>query len=289
MLSREAGMLKVRHPRFDFSTSGAHWSSNREYAQQRNADSTVPSMIEPYLIKVLQRAKGNLGEADGKLLSEIDWFIAQESQHFRQHMAFNLQLAADGYDKIPHFEKTLRRDLRGFLDNKSLKFNIAYSEGFESLGAASAEVIFRTLDHLHGSVAPDAAQMWKWHLAEEFEHRCVMYDLYKRLYGGGLTRGYFGRIHGFFYAFIHLTRFLNSVKRYLLEEDRRGMSPAEVKASRRQEAANNRMVAYATLPRLVLVLLPWYNPLRKKAPSGLYEYLAQFEPGGPRAGAPVAT
>lgn len=276
-------MPKVRYPNFDFSEATPHWSSNLEYAQQRNAESTTPTMIEPYLIKVLQIAKLDLGAGDEKLIKEIDWFIAQESQHFRQHMAFNRQLASRGYPRIPEFERKLEADYERFLSSKSLKFNVAYSEGFESLGTVAAQVIFKNLGNLHRSVDPDVAHMWKWHLAEEFEHRCVMYDVYKRLYGRGITRGYFGRIYGFLYAFFHLMNFIRSVKQYILEEDRKNMPPSEIAASKKREKQLGRVLARANLPRLMLVFLPWYNPLYKKPPEGLNEYLAQFEKGGARA------
>jgi predicted metal-dependent hydrolase len=276
-------MRTVRFPKFDFQQCPAHWSGHPEYAQHRNAASATPSMIEPYLIKVLHKAKTHLGAADEQLIKDIDWFIGQESQHYRQHMQFNRRLVQCGYERIPEFEKELENDYKEFLSNRSLRFNIAYSEGFESLGATSGQVIFKYFDNLHRSIDPDAAHLWKWHLAEEFEHRCVMYDVYKRLYGKGITRGYFGRVYGFLYAFFHLTPFVSKVQRYLLEEDRKHMSPAEIAASKRRERQVGRKMALATLPRLLLVLLPWYNPLHKKPPAGLMEYLAEFEKGGRRA------
>lgn len=121
--------MLVRLPRIDFSTVRPHWARSPVFAQDRNAGSTVPSQVEPYLIKVMQKAKAMLPASETRLHQEIDLFIAQEGAHFRQHNLFNRRIR-EHYPKLADFEVELKRDLDSFLAHRSLKFNLAYSEGF---------------------------------------------------------------------------------------------------------------------------------------------------------------
>ena len=84
-------------PKIDYSKARPDWAPNREFAHDRNASSTIPTYVEPYLIKVMQRAKGALPAYHVRLHQEIDWFIAQESQHFRQHNTLNRRIREAGY------------------------------------------------------------------------------------------------------------------------------------------------------------------------------------------------
>ena len=86
--------MQVRLPRIDYSTIRPDWAANREFAHDRNASSTIPSYVEPYLIQVMKRAKEVLPANETQLHAEIDWFIAQASQHYRQHNAFNRRIRA---------------------------------------------------------------------------------------------------------------------------------------------------------------------------------------------------
>lgn len=51
--------------------------------------------------------------------------------------------------------------------------------------------------------------MWRWHLAEEFEHRTVCSDVYHQLSGMNPVFTYFYRLYGYIFALIHLGGFPN--------------------------------------------------------------------------------
>jgi len=88
----------------------------------------------------MKRAREQLGADAGHeaLRRDIDIFIRQETQHYKQHQLFNKTLYEAGYDRLPEFERELARDYEGFLRNRSLKFNCVYCEGFETLGPPNA-------------------------------------------------------------------------------------------------------------------------------------------------------
>lgn len=277
--------MQVRMPKIDYSKVRPDWAPNREFAHDRNASSTIPTYVEPYLIKVMQRAKAALPAHHARLHQEIDWFIAQESQHFRQHNAYNRRIREAGYPGIEPFEERLKQDYVEFLDKRSLKFNLAYSEGFESMGPpAAAALWFEHSDAFIAGADPEAVALWKWHMAEEFEHRDVCYRLFRTLYAKGLRgrfwNGWLYRVYGFACAVSHLGAYSKAVRRYLIETDRATMTPEKRAQSQRNLDAVSALVRRTMLPALLTVLSPFYDPAKKPSPRGLEDYLARFEKGG---------
>jgi predicted metal-dependent hydrolase len=284
--------MRVRFPRIDYSNVRPDWAPNREFAEDRNATSTIPTYVEPYLIKVMQRAKAILPASETRLHAEIDIFIAQESQHFRQHNAFNKKVREGGYPGLAPFEAKLRDDYAVFLDTRSLKFNLAYSEGFESMGPPYAAVWFDHSEEFLAGADPEAVVLWKWHMAEEFEHRDVCHRLFHALYSRGLLRriwnGWLFRCYGFACASRHLGAYSKAVRSYMIETDRAGMTPEERARSIANERAVDAHARKYMLPQLLKVFSPFYDPARKIAPRGLASFLQRFEKAG-GVGIPEAT
>ena len=273
--------MQVRIPNFDFSGFRARWARNPEFAQTYNASSIVPAHIEPYLCRVMTRARKELGSRHAGLDAEVAIFIRQETQHCRQHLAFNSFLHEGGYEGMLPIEKQYQADYQRFLTKKSLKFNLAYSEGFEALGCASAEIWFGgELDELLAGADPGAVELWKWHLAEEFEHRTVCYDVFKALYAQGfwnsIVNGYFYRLYGFFYATLHINSYTTRCASYLIGKDREGVGEEELQRSKAREKAVRKALRKATLPKLLKVLSPFYNPRYKRMPQSMDELLARY-------------
>ena len=268
-------MMKVRFPKWDFSTMRAKWAPSLEFSQRYNAASTVPAHIEPYLIKVMMAAKKVLDPKHTQLHADLDIFIKQEVQHCKQHVAFNKALYALGYEGMQELERPYQADYERFLKTKSLRFNLAYSEGFEAMGSSSAEVFFEDLDEYLEGADPDSVAMWKWHLAEEFEHREVAFQVYHAIYGKGLF-SYLYRLYALFYAVGHIRAHTERVAKYLLSVDRARMTPEEVEVSLEREKAVGSKVARASLPRLFGVLSPFYDPGKKSASPSMLAFLEQF-------------
>lgn len=273
--------LVVRYPKLDYSKVRAHWAPNVAFAQHQNATSIIPAPVEPWLIKVLQKALPTLARQDESLRADVALFIGQESQHFRQHRMFNKIIAAQGYPELAVFERDLAADLDGFLKHRSLKFMLAYADGFESLGAVQGGIWFGQMDGLLEGADPDAVALWKWHMAEEFEHREVCFQIYHRLYGRGLWgriwNGYFYRVYGTIFAMMHLQGYMRKMFAYMVSRDRQVMSAAEQAALDHDIKALKRFQVRKFFPQLLKNFLPWYNPGRKRVPAGLEDYLKSFE------------
>ncbi|GAC1572051.1 MAG: hypothetical protein NVS3B5_00660 [Sphingomicrobium sp.] len=279
--------LTIRYPKIDYSNIRAHWAPNIAFAQHNNATSLIPTPVEPWLIKVMHASMPRLGKRDAVLREDVQGFIAQESQHFRQHRMFNNVLMAQGYPKLADYERDLAADLYGFLKDRSLKFQLAYADGFESLGAVQAGVWFERSDAFLEGADEKAAALWKWHMAEEFEHRTVCYDLYHALFGRGvwnaIFNGYFYRLYGFLTAMFHLQGYMGKMRAYMLDIDRQTMTDAQKAQLGKDLAVLEAFQRRTALPQLLKNFLPWYNPARKRTPRGMEEYLRAFEPGGTMA------
>ena len=279
--------ITVRYPKFDFSKLPKVWARNRAFVYDRNATSMIPTPIEPWLIRILQSAVDQLGPRDVQLKEEVKGFIGQESQHFRQHRLFNAALRDLGYPGLADIEQRLADDLAEFERSKPLKFLLAYADGFEAMGAVSAQLWFDEMGEFLEGADPDAVNLWGWHLAEEFEHREVMFKFYHALYGRGpvnaVINGYFYRIYGLFFAMRHLGAYTSEMVKYMVKADRPNMTDSEKAQLKKDVERYSAAYRKAMLPKLARNLLPWYNPKRKRTPRGLQAYLAQFEAGGPRA------
>lgn len=260
--------MKVRKPNFSYEHALPHWSWHREFAQANNAASTTLPQLEPYLNRVMRKAKEQLPATEGALIADIETFIRQEANHYQQHQRYNETLYRAGYDGLREFEAKLKADYEHFLADKSLRFNVAYAEGFESLGIIYAVFFFEQIDDLLEGADADVAGLWKWHFAEEFEHRTVCYDVYKTLYGG-----YWYRIYGLLYAIWHLGGYGKRATDYLLAVDRVGMTENEHKVSRSRAAGYQLRLMGFLLPRVLRIFSPFYSPRRRRWPRGVQEFL----------------
>lgn len=269
--------MKARFPKFDFSNLRAHWAPNWEFAQRANAASLIPAYIEPYLLKVMMQARKQIDPAKARLHADLDVFIKQEMQHCRQHIAFNRRMHDLGYELLKPIESEFEETFARFLATKPLRFNLAYCEGFESLSATACELYFEDYNELLENADPEPTDMWRWHLAEEFEHRTVCSDVYHELCGLNRVFAYFYRIYGYFYAILHLGRFQLMVSKKLLEHDRAGMTTDALKASQERDKYARKIMARRFFSHFLRICSPFYDPLERREPNGYRAYLVDFE------------
>jgi len=264
--------MKVRKPDFQFGQALPHGSWHLEFAPAFNAASTTLPHLEPYLNRLIRRAKEQLPAAQNALREDIDLFVRQEANHYRRHQRHNAMLYQSGYTRLHEFEERLRADHEKSLSEKSLRFNIAYAEGFESLGIIYTVFFFERIDDLLRDADHRVTRLWQWHLAEEFEHRTVCHDVYRALFGG-----YWPRLHGLLHALWHPGAYGNRVTAYLLAVDRGRMSLGEkLRFCWRAGSYQWRLIRFA-LPRVPAVMSPRYNPRQRRAPRGAAAWLAQWE------------
>ena len=269
--------MKVRHPQFDFSAMTAHWAPNHEWAHNMNSSGIIPSAIEPFLIKVMRRAKTALDPvADAELIADIDIFNRQESQQYRIHEDFNQMVIDSGYPELARFDDDLKAEYAEFLKTKSLVWLLGYCEGFESLaGSGSSNWVDNGWGSYLEGAHPQAVAMWRWHLAEEYEHRTVVHRAFLRFAKGTPDEIYNFRIELFTFCVGHMRAHTAALRRYLIDTDRASMTDAERTESEQREAAVDEALA-GQQPLIAGVLEKNYDPIDIPAPKLLDEVLARY-------------
>jgi len=264
--------MKVRKPSYDYSASLPRWCRTYpEYSQVVNAGSLSLPYLEPYLNTVMRRAQVKLGAAH-PLNAGIALFCKQEAAHYLQHDAYNEALRKGGYPRLAECEERFRAHFDRLLNQRSLKYNCAYSLGFETIGPIYAEWWFEQTDDVMEGADPSVVSLWKWHLAEEFEHRTVAWDVYHALFGG-----YFHRVYGLL-SFMRDLRLINGpAVKYLLTEDSRNMSAEEQLASRRRFAEIRKRESEFVWSRIKRALSPLYSPHKLREPKGVGALLASID------------
>lgn len=108
-----------------------------------------------------------------RLEKEINAFIKQEVIHTREHVAFNRHVTDQGYDT-----SLLERDVDDAIaltKDRPAIASLAATMALEHFTAMLAHQLIANPRHLAGG-DEQAAALWRWHAAEEIEHKGVAYD-----------------------------------------------------------------------------------------------------------------
>lgn len=220
--------------------------------------------LEPFLIRTIQEAMGKV--TDPALLEEMKRFCAQEGQHLRQHAKANevIRRRHKAGPVLAALEAEVDALLKRWSAEKSLRFKLAYAEGFESMTSAGArtQMEIGMFDHMK---EPIRGLMF-WHIMEEVEHRAVCFDAYEAVAGG-----YFYRLWRGLWAQNH---YLGLCKRFadaMIEADPETVARYDTPELKARRAARDKAYLRSVLPKQLATYMPWYDPRRVDLPP-------QFEP-----------
>jgi uncharacterized protein len=125
---------------------------------------------EAFFVESVRRHRDG---APPKLAAEIKAFTTQEAIHSREHAAFNKAATEAGYDLTP-LEKRVHWRI-GLLNERPPIASLAATMALEHFTAILAHELLKDSAHL-GKAEAESAALWKWHAAEEIEHKGVAYD-----------------------------------------------------------------------------------------------------------------
>jgi predicted metal-dependent hydrolase len=240
--------LQVRKVNIDFTHARIDWNpTGPEFSHVFNAFSALAPSLEPFLIRTMRVAQEQLPETEAALRDDIDLFNSQESRHYRMHSQFNKLLYAAGYD-LKDAEQKLKDDYERFFTKKGLKFSVAYSEGFETLGPALSGFFFDRSPELMEQWDEPTTFLWLWHVAEEYEHRAVVNGTYKVLYDD-----YWYRLYGLWYALVHIFAFVIKQSNRMVKLDlANGTIKGRFRSRYRQVSSLLGLARYA-LPKILFI------------------------------------
>ena len=118
---------------------------------------------------------------DPQLLSELKSFCAQEGFHSREHVRYNRMLQAQGYPAAA-MEQRIERILRRVTRVLPPRLRLSVTCALEHFTATLAHCLLVDAEFLAGA-HPVMAALWRWHAAEENEHKGVAYDVFQAIGG----------------------------------------------------------------------------------------------------------
>jgi predicted metal-dependent hydrolase len=178
MIKRPAGVrVTYRRMKFDFESGfDRYWHSGSAFKSLFFTQlSTSFDVGERFFIDAT-RALKSLTD-DPALLAELAEFCRQEGHHSAQHLKFdklNAQMGIDVASCRQRYESILQR----VRDRDDAHRMLAVTCALEHFTSASAD-LWLTRPELTAGGDPRVLALWRWHAAEEAEHRATCFDLYR--------------------------------------------------------------------------------------------------------------
>jgi len=135
-----------------------------------NALSTTFPAGEAFFVESVRAFRDG---APAKLAREIKAFTTQEAIHSREHDAFNRRASDAGYD-LGRLEQRVNERL-AIARSRPRIASLAATMALEHFTAILAHQLLADGRHLEGA-DKETAELWRWHAAEEIEHKGVAYD-----------------------------------------------------------------------------------------------------------------
>jgi uncharacterized protein len=123
---------------------------------------------------------------DERLASEARAFYAQEGIHSREHVRYNRMLQDQGYP-VGAMEARVDRLLRVVTRFTLKRMRLATTSALEHFTALMAHLLLSDPRLLEGA-HPVMAGLWRWHAAEENEHKAVAFDVFRAAGGTYIER-----------------------------------------------------------------------------------------------------
>ncbi|MEM9254294.1 MAG: metal-dependent hydrolase [Pseudomonadota bacterium] len=120
---------------------------------------------------------------DPKLRAEIRGFCGQEGFHRREHERYNRTLCERrGYD-LDYLQSRLEKNIQMSYKWYSPLQRLAFTAALEHITAIMAESELDADKPMMANVEEPMEQLWRWHAAEEMEHKAVAFDVYRAIGG----------------------------------------------------------------------------------------------------------
>lgn len=186
----DAPPLTIRKLEIDLRNGfGRHWNGGDAFLTQFNnaLSMSFPVGEQSFIDAVRDCATLLPRTADNAALHrDIAQFIGQEATHRHLHGLYNAHLDKQGL--VNRWEGwAARRIAEGRRRNINPRHFLAVTAAYEHLTAMLSDYVLRH-DTALEQAEPQMRTLWRWHAAEETEHRAVAFDLYRAVGGSHLWR-----------------------------------------------------------------------------------------------------
>ncbi|MGQ0619310.1 MAG: metal-dependent hydrolase [Panacagrimonas sp.] len=278
--------LIPRKVRFDWSQTPLEWIPGQPFASHFiNEINLLLPAGEFWFCKLYNQALPLI--TDPQLRQDVQQFVRQEAMHARAHGAAIVEyLHAHGIETARNTAQEDRLfdvlladepfgfELPGFARKRWLVFRLGIVAAIEHMTCVLGNYVLA--QDQWKDADPMVLDLLRWHGAEEIEHRCVAFDVYRHLGGGYPSRYYLASIAmpAIFGLWAHGAA-------HILRQDERFKSnkPSALRPwiwLEWQRVARTGQLP--SLPWLVWQQLsffsPWYNPLNEGSTEAALAYLA---------------
>ncbi len=165
----------VRDLTFDLGATPRHWLGGRRAVSIffDNLSIFFPAG-ERFFVTAVKAHRDRV--TDPKLAADVRAFCAQEGMHGREHVRYNRRLEELGYPAA-RLERGVERLLRRVTRRTTPRIRLAVTCALEHFTSLMAHMLLADDGGLAGA-DPAMAALWRWHAAEESEHKAVAFDVH---------------------------------------------------------------------------------------------------------------
>jgi predicted metal-dependent hydrolase len=200
--SRTDGSLVPRKVQFDWSRTPLEWIPNQPFASHFiNEINLLLPAGEFWFCRLYNKALPYI--TDAKLVEDVQMFVRQEAMHARAHAAAVTEyLHAHGIETQSNMrqeerlfefllsDRPLGLRIPRFAEKRWLVFRLGIVAAIEHMTCVLGNYVLHNKEWDRLGADPTLLDLLRWHGAEEVEHRCVAFDVYRHLGGGYPSRYY---------------------------------------------------------------------------------------------------
>jgi len=247
----------------DLDAIPKYWNlDNPVLTHFENAFSIMIPPGERFFIDSVRAYEDRVTDDEGRAL--IKAFVRQEGLHGEAHDRFNASYERYGIDiarQEAYAAKVFRRARRWLPAKIQLGITV-FSEHLTAVGAHT----LLDAPEVEDEIDPQMLSFWRWHAAEELEHKSVAFDLFHRVGGGYATR-----MLSVLAAALFLAVPMVRITRALLREDPHQATAAD----RKQALAVQRRMGRRQLPLFLAYFKPGFHPWQIDDSGMLREWYRQ--------------
>ncbi len=191
--------LTVRRLSVDLSQGfSRHWNGGDAFlTAYANALSMSFPVGEQFFIDAVKEGAKHLPDTpeNQQLKETAKGFIGQEATHRHLHALYNAHLEKQGLVNHwgPRADRRMKQGREQFFDksSKGHLHELAITAAFEHFTSIFGDLTLERMDQTgdwFGQAEEPLKTLWRWHAAEESEHKCVAFDIYQRLGGNHAWR-----------------------------------------------------------------------------------------------------
>jgi predicted metal-dependent hydrolase len=176
MSRKPSRVAEVRNVRFDIGPEvPRHWLDGRKSVTTFLDNLSIFFPVgERFFIASVRAHSKHL--SDPRLLEDVRLFCGQEGVHGREHDQYNEHLERQGY-RAREMESRVDRLLKRVTKLVPARLRLGATCALEHFTSLMAHMLLADPRVLEGANEQMAA-LWKWHSAEENEHKSVAYDVF---------------------------------------------------------------------------------------------------------------